>query len=738
MSKEINQGKYCNCLASCNKEILKSNINHSYCNKCGSVLIKDKLGKIYYTIKTKQKIEKIEFNPIDIIRAMKKKTDAEYPYLNKEYNIDDKNDNLKEKKMKSIKLYLQYRKMIIVTLQKFIKMFDFTDSVFYHCLFYTDTILSHNISEDISEKIILYYLVGYFLFSFKMEEIDPDEPSLNLFCYPYKKIYLSVKNIYFYEILCLKSIKYNPFIYSAYDWINELISIGIVFDCEIDKNNTIILINGHRHSIINVINKNIMKMLLIITVKNIFLKFSPMYIAFSLIQLSREEYLDKNIIDPELFNNLIELYGISFNDYRQCYEEIKEEFENKQNESNENKEHEESNENKEHEESNENKDQEESIENKDQEESNENKEQEEGKENKEQEEKEKNMDDEENKEEYDSNDNNKPINNDDNKCQNDEDDIEENKLKEEIVDFPSRVVSTKNNIIGVKQKVENNDEFKEENIIFYDKNDEEKNSDLTIDSSLTFNKIKDIKKNDSQNKLRSSIDLNLLKIKTKSKLYINCNNYDYKSESHLPKININHKEYQQTFNHSGRKINKKNGNLYNLKNSLFRDSFNSIYSRTNHKDLYPIKIKKASNSINNKRYYQSDNSNRNNSIHKEKLNSMKKSLFYEKINNNKNNIETISNKRLKKISLDVPPSIIKLTTLIKENNNNEIFNEKNNYHEEENRRYNSKGKYRNNPVGKEIKAYMLYKRHLSTDFKKRLFKSVINTNNNISNTKILK
>ena len=34
---------------------------------------------------------------------MKKKTDAEYPYLNKEYNIDDQNDNLKEKKMKSIK-----------------------------------------------------------------------------------------------------------------------------------------------------------------------------------------------------------------------------------------------------------------------------------------------------------------------------------------------------------------------------------------------------------------------------------------------------------------------------------------------------------------------------------------------------------------------------------------------------------------------------------------------------------
>ena len=730
MSKEINQEKYCNCLVSCNKEILKSNINHSYCNKCGSVLLKDKFGKIYYTLKSKQKIQEIEFNPIDIIRAMKKRTDVEYPYLNKEYNIDDKNDNLKDKKMKSIKLYLKYRKMIIVTLQKYIKMLDYTDSAFYHCLFYTDIIFSHNMSEDISEKIILYYLVGYFLFSSKMEEIDPDVPSLNIFCYPYKKIYLSVKNIYFYEILCLKSIKYNPFIYSAYDWINELISIGIVFNCEIDKNNSIILINGHRHSIINVINKNIMRMLLIITVKNIFLKFSPMYIAFSLIQLSREEYLDKNIINSELFNKLIELYGISFNDYKQCYEEIKEEFEIKKNESSENKEQEESNENIEQENSNDNIEQEKSNENIEQDKSNENIEKEE---------KEKNMDDEENKEniEYDINDKNNPINNDDKKSQNDDDEIE-NKMSEEIIDFPSRVVNTENNIIGEKQKVENNDEFKEENIIFYDKNDEEKNTDLTIDSSMTFNKIKDIQKNDSKFKLKSSIDLNLIKIKDKSKLYINCNNIDYKSENNLPKINTSQRAYQQTFNHSSRKINKKNGNLYNLKNSLFRDSFNSIYSRTNHKDIYPIKIQKVPNSTKNKRYYQTENSNKNISIYKEKLNSMRKSLFYEKINNNKNNIETISNKRLKKTSLEVPPSIIKLTTLFKDNINNEVFNEKNNNHEEENRRYKSKGKYRNIPIGKEIKAYMLYKRHLSTDFKKRLFKSVINANNNISNTKIIK
>ena len=39
--------------------------------------------------------------------------------------------------------------------------------------------------------------------------------------------------------------------------------------------------------------KYIKKMLLNIALKNILVKYSPMYIAFSLIQIAREKYLDK-------------------------------------------------------------------------------------------------------------------------------------------------------------------------------------------------------------------------------------------------------------------------------------------------------------------------------------------------------------------------------------------------------------------------------------------------------------
>ena len=337
MSKNKKQEKICNCSTSTNKQILKSNINHSFCYKCGSILIKSSSGTIHYTLKPKQKLKPIDFSPIELIKAMKKKTEKEYPYLNNEFNMNTLEQMNKDATMKSINTYLKHRKMIILTLQKLMKLLDFSDLIFYQSLFYMDNYLSHEMEEDMSDKKILYYLVGFFLVSAKFKETDIYEPNLDAFCCLKKKIYLSIDKIAYYEVVCLQTIKYNVFSYSSYDWLSELISNGIVFDCEINKNNSIILINGHRHSILNTISKYAMKMLLNITVKTVFIKYSPMYIAFSLIQLSREKYLDKSIINAKLFNYLVGLYGVNFSDYKQCYKDLKKEIENKQEEGNEQK-----------------------------------------------------------------------------------------------------------------------------------------------------------------------------------------------------------------------------------------------------------------------------------------------------------------------------------------------------------------------------------------------------------------
>ena len=322
----MRQSKICNCQISSNKDILKSGCNQSFCDKCGCVLLKDPEGNIYYTLKTKQNRLPYELSPITIIKNMKKKTEEEYPFIYQEFNVNKSDKVIREKSLKSLNIYLRHRKMLILKLQKIIKIFEYCDLIFYQCLFYLDTYLSHYMTEDISEKKILYYLVGFFLCSVKSRENDIYEPLLDSFYDLKRGIYLSTDTIAYYEVLCLKKIHYNIFSYSAYDWLTQLVSNGVVFNCEINKENEVILIRGHRHSVINAINKYAIKLLLDLTSKCVFFKYAPMYTAISLIQIAREKYINKAMIKPKLFYNLIKIYGINPNDYTRCYEEIKREI----------------------------------------------------------------------------------------------------------------------------------------------------------------------------------------------------------------------------------------------------------------------------------------------------------------------------------------------------------------------------------------------------------------------------
>ena len=265
---------------------------------------------------------------------MKKKTEEEYPFIYQEFNVNKADKYIKDKELKSINLYLKKRKMLLLKLQKLMKEFDYCDIIFYQCLFYLDTYLSHKTTEDFSDKKFLYYLIGYFICSAKFKETDIYEPSFDAFYDLSRGIYLSRDKIAYYEALCLKEINYNVFSYSAYDWASQLMANGIVFNCEIDKDNEIIIISGHRHLLINSINKYIIKMILNLTGKSIFFKYAPMYLAFSLIQISREKFLDKTTIKPKLFFNLVNAYGINPDDYKECYEEVVKEIKESSNQEN--------------------------------------------------------------------------------------------------------------------------------------------------------------------------------------------------------------------------------------------------------------------------------------------------------------------------------------------------------------------------------------------------------------------
>ena len=317
MSKTKTQSKHCK---------FQKSENHLK-EKRGRIYIRDSNGINSYLLTPKQVKVEHEINPINSIKRMKKKTEEEYPYIYNLYNIPEGfYDQEREKAMQSINIYLGYRKKLIEILQKMIIKYDCHDFTFYQTLFFIDNFLSHDITIDMPEKTILYYLIGYFLCAIKFKETDIYEPEFDSFLDLEKGIYLSPKKIALYEVICLKRIKYNIFTYSAYDWIEQFASNGVIFNTEVDHSNEIIMINGHRHSLINTVNKYGMKLLLNITTKETLFKYSPMHIALSIIQLSREKYLDKSIIKPKLFSKLIDLYGFHFDEYEDCYKEIKEEI----------------------------------------------------------------------------------------------------------------------------------------------------------------------------------------------------------------------------------------------------------------------------------------------------------------------------------------------------------------------------------------------------------------------------
>jgi hypothetical protein len=262
----------------------------------------------------------IEIDPVKVFKEMKNNQKRSFPFLENDFNI---NPNESPEKIKQIKekifLYLSKRKTLLIYLQNITKTLNYSDLSFYHCLLDIDLYLSQHISEKMTNEDLIYYLIGFFLNSSKFKETDIYEPELFIFCNNNSEYNLNIERISYYEAKCLKLMGYNFFVFSTFDWLNTFMGIGYIFEGEIDKNNL---------EEINDINTYAFKLLVNITPKNIFFKYSPLYNAVSIIQICREDKLDKNKINNDLFNKLLSLYDINSKDYENCYNEIKYSLEN--------------------------------------------------------------------------------------------------------------------------------------------------------------------------------------------------------------------------------------------------------------------------------------------------------------------------------------------------------------------------------------------------------------------------
>ena len=375
---KIQNNNFCDHQEELNKRKL-SNKSYLYCYKCSNLIIIDG-DKSYCTYKLidgdKDSIENVEFDPIVTVKNMilrqeeqikeinerlvlnfsykeeynnhsKKvrntssskgnndKEDKEYKLL-KKINDDIINNNnftpQKQKKKKSLtkilfdeeifKKYSRIRNRVLLYIHNLCTKMEYNDSSFYFSLYLLDTYLSRIISDDITERELFLVVLGFFLISSKYIEDDIFEPELQIFCNIEKSILLTINEIRESEVQCLTLINHNMYIYSVYDWVNILLSNGIVFDVEITDKDELDNIYSYTQ-----------KLLTNLTSKIFFCKYSSIEIAFSIVQLSREKYLNKNIkLSGKLFDLLLDLYEIGFYDYEDCYNIIKNDINNEANE----------------------------------------------------------------------------------------------------------------------------------------------------------------------------------------------------------------------------------------------------------------------------------------------------------------------------------------------------------------------------------------------------------------------
>ena len=314
-----NERKIKESLCSHEKIIKIKNKSYIYCSQCGSISINHN-NNSFFTIKPKSMENEIEINPIQVVKEMITNQKRNFPFLQNDFNINPNENPAKIKKIKeNIFLYLSKRKTLLLYLQNITRTLNYSDLSFYHCLLTIDLYLSQNISQKMTDKDIIYYLIGFFLNSSKFKETDIFEPELYIFCNNDSEYDLKKEMISYYETKCLKLMGYNYFVFSTYDWLNTFMGIGYLFEGEIDKNNI---------EELNEINTYAFKLLVIITPKKIFFKYSPLYNAVSIIQICREDKLEKNKIKNELFQKLMKLYNINLKDCENCYKEIKNALEN--------------------------------------------------------------------------------------------------------------------------------------------------------------------------------------------------------------------------------------------------------------------------------------------------------------------------------------------------------------------------------------------------------------------------
>lgn len=264
-----------------------------FCQNCGLILYSAKTNKYINTIKPMENQSKTETDPIQLFLNSYKET----PFI----------------PIAKDSVYFDKRSRDIKILEKINNLYHFSDEIFFLALTYMDYIFKciyNNKNKNITRKTEELYILNCLLISEKFYDKDiTNIPEYSI--YLKSTIYdIDVADIKENEIYCLKILEYKLDHHSIYDILKGYMYNGFIFEKEIDNNSL-----GYQ---IKFAYNYAEKLFRDIIYSYIAIFYPPYLIAFVIIQLTRKKFFDSKYM-----KKIKKVYGIKQNDYKECYEDIK-------------------------------------------------------------------------------------------------------------------------------------------------------------------------------------------------------------------------------------------------------------------------------------------------------------------------------------------------------------------------------------------------------------------------------
>ena len=207
----------------------------------------------------------------------------------------------------NINIYLNIRNNIMAICYNFNKILELHENSLYSSIVFIDNIIK-TYDKKLNEKKI--YLICLICCFYSLKFVEDDAPEMDIIeLNEFSENYYDKNEYLYYEVLCLKILKYNLNIPTLFDYVNIINLIGVYF---YDENNVFIDKNNF-----NLIVKNLMK-------KIFFSDLSFLYehylIAFCIFELARNKY---NLNNPEKLKKFKNKFNIhNENKYNKCKNDI--------------------------------------------------------------------------------------------------------------------------------------------------------------------------------------------------------------------------------------------------------------------------------------------------------------------------------------------------------------------------------------------------------------------------------